>query len=428
MKMYKKTGAALCAAAAFLLTACSQQSASATAGSGFTESAAASASASAAPTAAPAVKTPQNGPIHQIGDEGGTNLYASSENGYYMLVPIFPNSYSILYTDYAANKQVFLCANPSCDHQSDACTSYVDAAQGNIPGLLFSDDKLYVVSPASVSDEFLPRVEAMDANGANRKLLAEFKASQNLNTGWFLADDAKLYFVMEDIDSSGISKKALCSLDKQSGKVQTLQALTNDQWILDSDGCDVYLKTIDGSQHSISLLDIKTGAVTRELDRWAQSERSGNMLGGKMYYYDFSDNTFVRKDYATGEAAVVDNTTGVSFTMIYPESLLDGKLIFSAITEQNPSGNDVSNFCVDFDKNEICELAVMRQDRRRPVNLCSVYADQVYALYDSASQTATFELGGQIKATTYRTEQLGHESVQDFLSGRSNFVPCETLD
>lgn len=197
---------------------------------------------------------------------------------------------------------------------------------------------------------------------------------------------------------------------------------------MDSDGCDVYLKTIDGSQHSISLLDIKTGAVTRELDRWAQSERSGNMLGGKMYYYDFSDNTFVRKDYATGEAAVVDNTTGVSFTMIYPESLLDGKLIFSAITEQNPSGNDVSNFCVDFDKNEICELAVMRQDRRRPVNLCSVYADQVYALYDSASQTATFELGGQIKTTTYRTEQLGHESVQDFLSGRSNFVPCETLD
>ena len=198
MNMYKKTGAALCAAAAFLLTACSQQSASAPADSGFTEPAAASASASAAPTAAPVVKMPQNGPIHQIGDEGGTNLYASSENGYYMLVPIFPNSYSILYTDYAANKQVFLCANPSCDHQSDACTSYVDAAQGNIPGLLFSGDKLYVVSPASVSDEFLPRVDAMDANGADRKLLAEFKASQNLNTGWFLADDAKLYFVMED--------------------------------------------------------------------------------------------------------------------------------------------------------------------------------------------------------------------------------------
>lgn len=102
--------------------------------------------------------------------------------------------------------------------------------------------------------------------------------------------------------------------------------------------------------------------------------------------------------------------------------------IHSAITEQNPSGNNVSNFCVDFDKNEICELAVMRQDRRRPVNLCSVYADQVYALYDSTSQTATFELGGQIKTTTYSTEQLGHESVQDFLSGRSNFVPCETLD
>ena len=37
MKMHKKTGAASCAAAAFLLTACSQQSASAPAGSGFTE-------------------------------------------------------------------------------------------------------------------------------------------------------------------------------------------------------------------------------------------------------------------------------------------------------------------------------------------------------------------------------------------------------
>lgn len=327
--MHKKTGAVLCAAASaamiFSLTACSQgAAASAPAGSEFTESAAANSSLSAAPAA----KTPKNGPIHQIGNEGGTNMYASGENGYYMVVPIFPNSYSILYTDFAANKQVFLCSNPGCNHKGDYCTSYVDATQGNIPGMLFSDDKLYVISPASASEEFLPRVEVMDANGSNRKLLAEFKASQNLDTGWFLADHANFYFVMEDISENGNSSKTLCSLDKQSGQVQTIKSLTNDQWILDSDGCDIYLKTIDGSKHSISLLDMETGAVTKDLDQWSQSERTGNMLDGKMYYYDAASNTFVQKDYATGEVASVENTTGFSFTLIYPETILDGKLIF----------------------------------------------------------------------------------------------------
>lgn len=426
--MYKKTGAVLCAAAGaamiFSLTACSQGAASAPASSDFTESAAANSSVSAAPAA----KTPKNGPIHQIGNEGGTNMYASGENGYYIVVPIFPNSYSILYTDFAANKQVFLCSDPGCDHKGDYCTSYVDASQGNIPGMLFSDDKLYVVSPASVSDAFLPRVEVMDANGSNRKLLAEFKASQNLSTGWFLADHANFYFVMEDISENGNSSKTLCSLDKQSGQVQTIKSLTNDQWILDSDGCDIYLKTIDGLKHSISLLDMETGTVTKDLDQWSQSERSGNMLDGKMYYYDVASNTFVQKDYATGEVASVENTTGFSFTLIYPETILDGKLIFSSVVGQNDAEKHCLDFCVDFEQGEIRELDVMRQDRSRPVNICAVYGDQVYALYGSASKTATFDLNGQINTTTYSTDLIGHESVQDFLSGKSNFVPCETLE
>ena len=64
------------------------------------------------------------GQIHQIGSEGGAEQQTSSENGYYELVPVFPDSYNILYTDYATNRQLYLCSSPGCDHAGESCTSY----------------------------------------------------------------------------------------------------------------------------------------------------------------------------------------------------------------------------------------------------------------------------------------------------------------
>ena len=246
----------------------------------------------------------------------------------------------------------------------------MDTSKGNVPGLLFSDDKLYLVSPATVSDDFLPRVEVMNADGSNRRLLAEFKASQNLNTGWFLADADSFYFVMENVASDGSYSKSLCSLNKQDGSLKTIKDLDYDQWLLDGNGSHIYLKTIEEGQpperdlfdteeafqdavedmnlHKISVLDVNAPGQEVEVDTWKQSERSGGMLDGKMYYYDFSGDSFVMKDYDAGETVAVPNSTGLTFHTIYPRFVLDGKLIFVASTDGAGKEHHVSSFYVDF--------------------------------------------------------------------------------
>ena len=390
------------------------------------------------------------GQIHQIGSEGEAEQQTSSENGYYELVPVFPDSYNILYTDYATNRQLYLCSSPGCNHAGESCTSYVDTSKGNVPGLLFSDDKLYLVSPATVSDDFLPRVEVMNADGSNRRLLAEFKASQNLNTGWFLADADSFYFVMENVASDGSYSKSLCSLNKQDGSLKTIKDLDYDQWLLDGNGSHIYLKTIEEGQpperdlfdteeafqdavedinlHKISVLDVNAPGQEVEVDTWKQSERSGGMLDGKMYYYDFFGDSFVMKDYDAGETVAVPNSTGLTFHTIYPRFVLDGKLIFVASTDGAGKEHHVSSFYVDFAENRVSEIGVMDRNRNRPVSICAVYNDQLYAVYDTLEKNISFDQNGQIQMTTISLGLLGHTPVQDFLEGNCSFTPCETVE
>lgn len=415
-----------------------------------------SGSSSSAPQGAPPAESPSPAvpaqeeqiSLTQIGTEGGAELRTSSPNGFYELVPIFPNSYSILYTDYAANQQVYLCSNPGCDHNGDSCTSYVDASADTIPGLLFSDEKLYLISPASVREDFLPHIEVMDANGANRTLLAEFKASQNLNTGWYLADESSLYFVLEDVGSDGNYTKALCSVNKQSGKVQTVLELGYNEWILDGQGTEIFLKRIEegvpperdlfeteeafqeavmeASRHKVFAFDLNSPDEPRLVDEWSQKERLGSMLGGKMYYYDVSADTFVERDYTTGSTVTVANSAGVSFSSIYPQKWMDGKLVFTAAA--NRQENHISNFYIDFANHTMGEIGVMDQNRNRPVELCAIYGGRIYAIYSTAENEIFFEMDGKMEQSTIVISQLGSMPVQDFFAGSASFAPCKTIE
>lgn len=396
----------------------------------------------------PMVPAQEDQMIKQIGTEGGAEPRTSSPNGFYELVSIFPDSYNILYTDYATNQQVYLCSNPGCDHKGDYCTSYVDASKDNIPGLLFSDEKLYLISPASVREDFLPYIEVMDANGANRTLLAEFKASQNLNTGWYLADESSLYFVLENIANDGDCTKTLCSVNKQSGKVQTILELNYSEWIMDGQGTKIFLKSteegapperdlfeteeafqdavMETNRHKIFVFDLHSPDEQILVDEWEQKERYGSMLGGKMYYYDVSADAFVERDYTTGSIVTVANSTGVSFSSIYFQKLIDGKLIFTAATDREE--NHISNFYIDFSNHTMREIGIMYQNRNRPVEICAVYGDQIYAIYNTVENEVFFEINGKMEESISMIAQLGYMPAQDFFDGTASFTPCKTIE
>ena len=70
----------------------------------------------------------------------------------------------------------------------------------------------------------------------------------------------------------------------------------------------------------------------------------------------------------------------------------------------------------------------MDRNRNRPVSICAVYNDQLYAVYDTLEKNISFDQNGQIQMTTISLGLLGHTPVQDFLEGNCSFTPCETVE
>lgn len=396
-----------------------------------------------ADVASPPAETPG---LRQVGTEGGAAQQTGGADGLYELVSIFPDSCNILYTDYATDQQVYLCNSPGCDHAGDYCTSYVDTSSGNIPGLIFSDQRLYLISPESVNAAFLPQIEVMDANGANRKTLAKFEASQMIDSGWYLADENALYFLLGEVQSDGRYTQTLCSMEKANGTIHVLSGLEQGGWIMDGQGSSIYLKIIEegdapdrdlfdteeafwdavqeGTIHKIWKMDVSDPNTLTVADQWTQNERSGGMRSGKMYYYDFSQNCFVEKDYKTGASTTVSNTTGTSFERIYVQTVIDGKLVFTGVTTRESDDGYISSFYVDFANNTAAEIGIMYAHRNRPVAICASCEDKIYAYYDTVDENIPFELDGNIEITSISKQQLGYISKQDFWSGVASFTPC----
>lgn len=403
--------------------------------------------ATSAPLANHSKETSITSGLHQVGTEGGASMAVSSDNGFYELVPIFPDSYNILYVDYATSQQLYLCGNPNCDHHSESCTSYIDASAGNIPGLLYSDEKIYIIESGAVSEDCLPKIEVMNADGSERKLLKEFKSSQIINAGWYLVDDTFIYYMREDIDSAGEASKTLCRIDKTTGKEEELMHCDYNEWMIDGNGTTIFFKVIEeaewpdrdlfdseeayyeawasNSSHKIMTYNLENKQEPQVVDEWRQDSRTGNMLDGWMYYYDISENKFVRKDYLTGEVQEVSNTLSRDFETIYVHNIIDDQLIFTSSSSANNVDIDVSMYAVDFSNQTVNELHLMDNNRNRPISVLGVYQDKVYVNYGSETQTVQQEFDGKLQEVTVSLPSLGWITKSDFFAGNPNYTPVE---
>ena len=128
-------------------------------------------------------------------------------------------SRNILYIDYATKKQVYLCAQPNCSHNNEACTSWLAPGSGETI-LALSEDKLVVLYV-----DVLPRIEIMDLNGANRKTLCNFGDGAAIGyvavfNGQYLVLPVERY-VMDDIGQVS-SANTLCAVDMETGEQTTV--------------------------------------------------------------------------------------------------------------------------------------------------------------------------------------------------------------
>lgn len=194
------------------------------------------------------------GEAEGLADRAGISGYGCP-TGYYSFRLRGDASALLCYLDYATEREVVLCSQPNCPHDSDACPAWYPFA--NNLRVVPVGDRLIVLQGGSpnyvdlLGADATPKIQVMNPDGSDRQEVFAFPASSWVSTlprGGFARDDGYLYFTITD-QSAGVNARTLCAADGE-GKVFALCSLPEDEErIVGGDGQSLILTCMPGSSN-----------------------------------------------------------------------------------------------------------------------------------------------------------------------------------
>lgn len=288
----------------------------------------------------PADFAPQ-GEVEGLADRSGISGYGSN-TGYYSFRLREDASASLCYLDYASGREIVLCSQPNCTHDSDACPAWYPFDNGlrAVP----VGDRLIVLQGGSpnyvdlLGADATPKIQVMNPDGSDRQETFAFPAGSWVSTlprGGFARDDVYLYFTITD-QSAGANARTLCAVDGE-GKVFALCALPEDEErIAGGDGGALILTCMPGSS-DLSGQDYMTQVLRLDLEQMQMTplfSYPAEALGvcGQGAYYVLDGQTLQGYSLTDGSKlsdVAVDNP-GVQ--ALY--GVFDGRLLASGYTRE----------------------------------------------------------------------------------------------
>lgn len=288
----------------------------------------------------PADFAPQ-GEVEGLADRSGISGYGS-DTGYYSFRLREDASASLCYLDYASGREIVLCSQPNCTHDSDACPAWYPFDNGlrAVP----VGDRLIVLQGGSpnyvdlLGADATPKIQVMNPDGSDRQETFAFPAGSWVSTlprGGFARDDVYLYFTITD-QSAGANARTLCAVDGE-GNVFALCALPEDEErIAGGDDGALILTCMPGSS-DLSGQDYMTQVLRLDLEQMQMTplfSYPAEALGvcGQGAYYVLDGQTLPGYSLTDGSKlsdVAVDNP-GVQ--TLY--GVFDGRLLASGYTRE----------------------------------------------------------------------------------------------
>ncbi len=149
-------------------------------------------------------------------------IYGSAnDRGFYEIYSNDDFSKNIFYTDYATQQQIYLCSQPNCAHDNEACTAWLPPSDGQVYPVAIDERIALIYSDPSECS----KIEIMDQDGANRHLLVEFDADVAVEPGVAVNDQ---YLVLKttsyttDNEGEVHAFPELTAVDLQTGAVYAI--------------------------------------------------------------------------------------------------------------------------------------------------------------------------------------------------------------
>ncbi|MCH5267187.1 MAG: hypothetical protein J1E62_02485 [Lachnospiraceae bacterium] len=411
----------------------------------------------------------------------------SNENGYYYMdthgdefeLKNGKIAYHIMYIDYATRKEVFLCNNAGCKHNSEACTS-VFTGENFESGILFlHNGKLYLLDKApddegaslyNMSDsEDYPGIEfqthnndakqslyRMNPDGTDREKVLEFEKGITLDSN-VLEDDKGLYFIEKKIESkkqgsklerSVATKKKLVKLNDKTGKKETVCDLKfadkkNTAWSVM--GCfDSYLvmeayvmnrklseeeqiRTIEdadfdremakNSKIEFAVVDITTGQF-KKICSFANKVSNSYTQKDEFLYMIIEGENKVRKiDLTSGQESILAEIDGVGVCSVF-----DGKLECVSWDEEKQK----TKYYVNPDNGKIEKKTIDLKAKTTgwPIEYMAETKNQFLVIYDYKAQKAERD-PRDTGDDAYNVEQnkMALLSKEDYYNNKANYKP-----
>lgn len=424
-------------------------------------------SACGSQTVAPGVNTGETTPL-QSDPHDLRFLQTGNESGRYGMA--YRDGYTILcYIDYASASDTVLCAQPSCNHDSESCTAYIPGGQ-IVSSLYALDDRsiVFVVTPDT--DEGGPILYLADSAGKDRQKLFQAPSGQEF---WEVtcADDQYLYFPLYQAEDG---KTQLCRIPLSGGEPEPLFDCTDAQ-ILGVSGRDLVCRVSDYTQtenppqleipDNVSqeemnrltheYLSSQTGSnrlylhnmdngTERELDSWTSTmdseDRALLCQDGKVYWCDTGWNClpqslhWIGTDGQTGETVVnwpealieevahdPNETAGVSRV----EAAVDGHVLVRI------SGKDHRNmrYAVDLADGSAVEIPLLYEanGREQPVSILGRSADSLLVEMEMQMDEVTYiQKDGTPTTNGAAVGRYSLIAFEDFLAGKPAYREINT--
>lgn len=233
----------------------------------------------------------------------GWNYGGSGPDGFYFVSADCreDGSTNLLYLDYATGQQVYLCSQPNCSHDTDACTSYLPYSAGGILSSVVGD-RLVLVFPSNLqgaagTGTVLPHIETMGLDGSDRKTTVTFGANQVISRP-LVTDGQYLYTRLSTTAEDGSFTARLVRIDPDGGEPEALCDL-NQEWLKGGAGSRLVLWDAD---QTYVAYDPATGERTT-LYQAEDALFTSNLFGSTLAY--LQDGVFHLLDVTTGEDKVL---------------------------------------------------------------------------------------------------------------------------
>ena len=173
--------------------------------------------------------------VEAIWERTYPNTYNSASGSYN--TELRPDgSANICYTDFATGQKIVLCSQLNCAHDNESCSAWVNAVGGKVMPIPVGD-KVVLLYAGSIynyelfGDDTLARVEIMNADGTDRRLIHTFAATEQVAFMPFAGlarDNENLYFAIED-SQTGPGVRTIYAANVISGTVEPVYQMTHEE-------------------------------------------------------------------------------------------------------------------------------------------------------------------------------------------------------